>query len=127
MEEAGALLSAAIGLAMLSALTHFIRNAAAEGTLERNGAIGLRTRVTRSSDAAWRAGHRAAGPWLLACAVTGYAMAAGTAAGAVAAMSGGSVHPAFWTCPATGFVAVVALLIAATAVADRHGGGAAER
>lgn len=33
---------------------------AASGTLARNGLAGVRTRVTMSSDDAWRIGHRAA-------------------------------------------------------------------
>ena len=36
--------------------------AAAAGSLDRNGAVGLRTRHTRATDAAWSAGHAAALP-----------------------------------------------------------------
>lgn len=36
--------------------------AAAAGSLDRNGAVGIRTRDTRASDAAWVAGHAAALP-----------------------------------------------------------------
>lgn len=50
----GALLVAAGWL-----LSHLARRAAA-GTLKRNQLAGIRTSVTLSSDAAWRAAHRAA-------------------------------------------------------------------
>lgn len=36
----------------------------AAGQLPRNGLVGIRTRSTRRSDAAWEAGHRAAAPTL---------------------------------------------------------------
>ena len=35
------------------------------GSLPRNGFAGVRTRFTKSSDAAWEATHRAAGPYLV--------------------------------------------------------------
>ena len=36
------------------------------GRLPRNDWVGIRMHVVMSSDAAWRVGHRAGGPWLLA-------------------------------------------------------------
>jgi hypothetical protein len=50
------------GLAVVALLTVTTTRSAAEGHLERNGAIGIRTRHTRASDEAWRAGHSAALP-----------------------------------------------------------------
>ncbi|MEI7030934.1 hypothetical protein [Streptomyces pratensis] len=121
MEEMGALLVAAFGLASLSGVMHLVKNSAANGTLERNSALGLKTKVTLSSDTAWASGHKAAVPWLAVCTWTGYFMGAMTAAGAVIAMAAGSVHSALWIFPITGFIAVVALSIRATAVANKHG------
>ncbi|MFI6823259.1 SdpI family protein [Micromonospora sp. NPDC050187] len=39
-----------------------VTRAGATGRLERNGAVGIRTRDTQVSDAAWQAGHAAALP-----------------------------------------------------------------
>ncbi|ORC15756.1 hypothetical protein A7979_06065 [Rothia nasimurium] len=58
------------------------------GTLSRNGLIGIRTKATMQSDAAWYAAHQAMAPTLRACAwgymagaviVLGLALAAPTA------------------------------------------------
>jgi hypothetical protein len=125
MGERVALFVAAVGILTLSGFSHFIRKSIANGTLYRNSAIGLRTRATTSSDVAWAAGHKAAGPWLSACAFTGYLMGAATAAGALVTIAADSVHPSVWLLPATGFVGVVALLVRATVIADKHGKNAA--
>lgn len=121
MGEPGALFVAAFGLLALAGLSHFIKNSVANGTLDRNSEIGLRTKATTSSDAAWTAGHKAAGPWLSACAYTGYLMGTATAAGALAAIATNSVHPLVWLLPATGFVGTVVLLVLATAIASKAG------
>ncbi|WP_425266438.1 SdpI family protein [Corynebacterium liangguodongii] len=42
------------------------------GSLERIEAIGIRTRATLSSDAAWNEGHKAAIPYLNAASITGF-------------------------------------------------------
>ena len=49
----------------LSLLVTVIAVLAGRGTLAANGLVGIRTRALRSSEAAWRAGHRAAVPVLL--------------------------------------------------------------
>jgi hypothetical protein len=125
MEERGALFFAALGLLALSGLSHFIRSSIASGTLDRNSAIGLRTKATQSSDVAWVAGHKAAGPWLSACAGLGYLMGAATAVGALVTIATDSIHSSIWFLPAVGFAGVVVLLVLATVIADRHGKNAA--
>lgn len=47
----------------LGPLVHALTTAAAEGRIARNQLVGIRTRRTLSSDAAWTRGHAAAAPW----------------------------------------------------------------
>lgn len=49
----------------LSVFVTVITALAGRGTITANGLVGIRTRATQSSDAAWRAGHRAATPVLV--------------------------------------------------------------
>ncbi len=55
-------LSLLIGMVMLTMVCGGMASASAKGALSRNGAIGVRTKATTSSDAAWDTGHRAAAP-----------------------------------------------------------------
>ncbi|WP_225943658.1 SdpI family protein [Nocardiopsis terrae] len=91
------------------------------GNLGKNSAVGLRTRITKSSDAAWESGHRAAAPWLLACAYTGYSSSVLTVVFAVVAAVGGFSGVGAMIIPAIGFVAVIIILVVATAIAHRAG------
>lgn len=47
-------------LLLLPSVAVSVIRAAAAGAMGRNGAIGIRTRSTQSSDAAWTAGHQSA-------------------------------------------------------------------
>ena len=49
----------------LSLLVTVIAVLAGRGSLAANGLVGIRTRALKSSEAAWRAGHRAAVPVLI--------------------------------------------------------------
>lgn len=50
----------ALSLAGTGLLCWAVSRAGASGALGPNGAVGIRTRATRRSEAAWRAGHAAA-------------------------------------------------------------------
>lgn len=63
MDSAGFVVLAAT-LCLAGLLVIVIVRQAANGDLPRNGLIGLRTKATRRSDAAWTAGHQAAIPWV---------------------------------------------------------------
>lgn len=121
MEELGALFIASTGIASVSGLAHYIEHASANGSLDRNSAVGLRTRVTKSSDSAWEAGHKAAGPWLLACAYTGYISIALAIVSAVFMAAGESLGPGVMILPAFGFIAISFILSVATLIAHRSG------
>lgn len=54
-------LLAVVGIAVLVGP---VMRAGARGDLDRHGAVGIRTRHTQASDAAWRAGHAAAATWV---------------------------------------------------------------
>jgi hypothetical protein len=60
----------------LSVLATVIAGLAGRGTVAANGLVGIRTPALRSSDAAWRAGHRAAVPILAALTVVSAAAGA---------------------------------------------------
>lgn len=121
MEVLASLLSAAAGLAAAAGVAHHIRQATMSGNLGRNSAVGLRTRITKSSDAAWESGHRAAAPWLLACAYAGYSSSALTIVFAALVAAGGFSGVGPMIVPALGFGAVVTILAVATVIAHRAG------
>lgn len=121
MEDLSGIVSASVGLLFLSGVLHFIKSATKSGVLDRNSAIGIRTRTTTSSDAAWEAGHHAAGPWLLAGALTGYFIALLSTVLTVFGALAGTLGPAALLVPGSGFLAVCVMLVVATVVANRSG------
>ncbi|WP_017609225.1 SdpI family protein [Nocardiopsis xinjiangensis] len=121
MEDLSGIISAAVGLLFLSGVVHFIKVATKNGTLDKNSAIGIRTKITTSSDVAWEAGHLAAGPWLLGGALTGYFMALLSAALTVFGALSDSLGPAVLLVPGSGFLAVCVTLIVATRIANKSG------
>lgn len=56
-------------LLVTAALVAWVGARAAGGRLDRHRGVGIRTPRTVTSEAAWRAAHRAAAPWLLGAAV----------------------------------------------------------
>ncbi|MFE0589797.1 SdpI family protein [Micromonospora echinospora] len=50
------------GVVVVPLICVAVTRAGADGRLKRNGAVGIRTRDTQASDAAWQAGHAAALP-----------------------------------------------------------------
>lgn len=119
VEAIGGFIGLAIGLLSLAAVTHTVRNQTLAGTLGRNHAIGIRTKATMASDAAWWAGHRAAAPWMLAAARTGYTTAAVTTALIAAQLALGETYPLALVVPGGGFTAVLAAALLATRKANR--------
>ena len=84
--------------------------------LERNDLIGLRTRATKASDEAWRVGHAAARPVLVAVAVSGVILLVTTA------LAYAISRPERWPAAAVagpGAVLTFGMLIYASVLADR--------
>ena len=94
--------------------TSLTTRAAARGHLVRGGLIGIRTRATRRSDAAWEAGHRAAERSVRWCSLV---CAVAAAAVLVVGLAGGSEEGVLLTAAAGG-AAVLALLAVAVRRAD---------
>jgi hypothetical protein len=97
--------------------------AAARGELARNGMMGIRTRATRSSDAAWEAGHQAASRPMYWCAV---ACAVSLVVVLGVAVAGGSDGGVLLTAGVGGAVVMALLLFAvrqANGAARAAGGG----
>ena len=61
-EDLLALIPLLFGLVVIPAVCVPMTRAAAGGALDRNGLVGIRTRHTQASDAAWVTGHAAALP-----------------------------------------------------------------
>ena len=59
--SAGALIGIVMSVVVLGIL-FVVTRMGASGEMGRNGAVGIRTKATKRSDAAWRAGHAAALP-----------------------------------------------------------------
>lgn len=102
----------AAGLACLALLLGSLVGAAAGGSLPRNAMVGIRTRATKASDAAWSAGHRAAAPVLKASVAVAVVFA-------VVTLAAGTLSDDWaFAVGMTGMAATVALLLVATARAN---------
>lgn len=95
----------------MSGVVHGMQRSVASGKLTRNGMIGIRTKVTMSSDEAWLAGHLAARRWTRAAVRVGYSAAAVTAVIAIAQLVAGTGSPFLLLVPGAGLVVVVVLLL----------------
>ncbi|MDF1705848.1 MAG: SdpI family protein [Aeromicrobium sp.] len=108
-----ALILPAASLVSVALLLGWCAGASRAGTLERNALIGIRTRATMASDAAWAAGHHAAEPALRAAAwACGAAGLVGTVLAIVGTWLAGVAVGA-------GYGALLVMLVLATARASR--------
>ena len=117
MDPVGAIV-AAVGLLCVSGMVHLVRNQTVNGQLGRNSAIGIRTKATQLSESAWSAGHRAAGPWLLATALTGYAGGLTALVLSLALLATDAQSPVALIIALAGYVAVVVLLVVSAGKAN---------
>lgn len=107
---------------LLAAVLLSVASMARSGTLDRSGAVGIRTRATRASDEAWRAGHRAAHGAVRAAGLFCLAFGVLTTALALTVPDSAAVAVVLSTA-GTGYVA----LVVALAVASRRANTAAKR
>lgn len=93
--------------------------AAGNGSLDANSAVGLRTKATKASSTAWREGHQAARPLLIAAAIPGMVGAVTTLALLVVVPDSLSEGLAGVAIPVAALVAALALLISSGIQADK--------
>lgn len=117
----GELVVVSVGFWVLGATLVVVALATANGTIARNGLIGIRTRKTRASDEAWMAAHVAAKPASLLSAVI--AFIAGVLVLVLAIALDSNVPAA--VVAVVGMVAVLALVIVAAVQAQRAATAAA--
>lgn len=111
-------LFAGVALGLIGGVIWAVTAAAANGRLARNGSVGIRTRATRSSDAAWRAGHQAALPASRALGFAGGIIGLGMVVdGIISRDSQGST--VFWALFAIGYGAVLVGSVFVATVAQR--------
>ncbi|KAA5828706.1 SdpI family protein [Saccharopolyspora hirsuta] len=127
MAAAGNSLVLSLSLVFLSGVVHAIQRSIASGKLQRNGMLGIRTKVTMSSEEAWLAGHLAAWPWTRAGAWVGYSAAAVTAAIASWQLVSGAGSPVLLLLPGAALVVVIALVLIGTRKANVAGRAANAR
>jgi hypothetical protein len=107
-----------VGLLTLGLLIQYMKKQVASGNIQRNSAIGIRTKATMASDAAWARGHAASEPMLTATFLTAYAAGAISVALGVVMMVADSGNPAVLIVPLCGLVVVLGLLVAASVTAN---------
>ena len=107
-----------VGLLVISGVVHLVRSEADRDGLRRNTAVGIRTRSTLTSEAAWRAGHRAASPWLRAAATAGWTTAAAGATSAVLVTITGTRTIGPVVICLVGYVAVLTIVVLGVRRAD---------
>jgi uncharacterized membrane protein len=107
-----------VGLFTLGLLVQYLKNQVTSGGIQRNSAVGIRTKATMASDAAWEKGHAASAPMLTATFLTAYAAGAISVVLGVVMMVTDGRNPAVLIIPVCGLVAVLGLLVAASVTAN---------
>lgn len=108
---------AAVGLLMVAIVMYVVTKAAAEGTIEVNSAVGIRTKTTTSCQQAWEIAHRAAFPWV--CAASALCVVAALVALTGLVFQRGSAEIVVGAALVLGYVGLLALMFVATAVGHR--------
>lgn len=107
------------GLLLLSMLCIAVSHAVKTESLERNSAIGIRTKSTLASDRAWDVGHHTARPYLIGTALTGIV---GTVISLLAipffADGGSLTDPKIMVVPAFSFVLQILVFLWSSKKAD---------
>ncbi|MFE9252042.1 SdpI family protein [Streptomyces sp. NPDC007088] len=106
------------GLLTLGAVIHYMKSQVASGSIQRNSAIGIRTKATMSSDRAWQAGHTSAAPMLTVTFLTAYATGAVSLALGLAFTLSDTVNATVIIVPSAGLAGVLALITAAAIKAN---------
>lgn len=117
------LLAVVLAVAAASLLQYAMTQQGGTDGMGPNRLVGIRTKATLASDEAWRAGHAAAQPWLLATAVLGPVLALALVAWRVAA---GSPPSAALTVAAAAATLVVLGLFASAVVRAQRSARRAE-
>lgn len=100
-------------------VVQLVGRGAASGSIDRNSAVGIRTKATQSSDEAWRAGHVAAAPWLSATAITAGGAGVVTLGLSIALLATGRENPAVLVVPLISVLIVLGLLVMSAVTANK--------
>ena len=117
MDPAGGL-AFGVGLVVVGVVVLAVGRGAARGSIPVNAAMGIRTAATMASEPAWRAGHGAAGPWLIAASVTAVGVGLVTLTLSIGLLVVGDESTAALALPLVGVLSFLALLTRAAVVAN---------
>jgi type III secretory pathway component EscU len=118
MDPAGIVIGAT-GLVMAGGVVFFVTRSASRGDIEANAAIGIRTRLTRSSQQAWETAHRAALPYATAACLHAVATAVLSVTAVVLADTVGSSSTAPGVVLAAGYAGFLGVMVLATRAGNR--------
>jgi uncharacterized membrane protein len=112
------LYSAVVGLLLIGALFIIFFFAMRGEGLSRNRAVGIRTKATLASDAAWQRGHNAAAPWVLSAGVLSVVMGFGALALTLASGEEGPASAVQGIYVTAAFLTVIVVILVAARVAN---------
>lgn len=110
--------SAVVGLLLVGALFIVFSFAMRGEGIGRNRAVGIRTKATLASDAAWQRGHHAASPWVLSAGILSVVMGFGALALSLASGEEGPAAGVQSVYVTVAFLAVIVVVLVAARVAN---------
>lgn len=111
--------SAMVGLLFLGVLFIVVSFAMRGPGLTRNRAVGIRTKATLASDAAWSSAHKAAASWVLSAGILSTLMGLGALTLTVSAGEDGLAPGVAPVYASLAFLFIIVLVLIATVVANR--------